>query len=115
VGVGTWGLTLILRDVHDIVPFWDALTTMLSVAAQWLLNTKKVENWLFWIVADCIYIPLYFSKRLDLTGIVYVLFLGMCFLGVRAWIAACREQPLACPGEIRLDGLGATGVTGVTG
>lgn len=92
VVVGTWGLTIVLRQAHDIAPFWDALTTMLSVAAQWLLNTKKLENWGWWMAADCIYIPLYFVKRLDLTGIVYVLFLGMCVLGVRDWVAVYRRQ-----------------------
>lgn len=92
VVAGTWGLTIGLGHAHDVAPFWDALTTMLSVAAQWLLNAKKIENWVFWMAADCIYIPLYFVKRLDLTGIVYVLFLGLCVLGLRAWIAAYRAQ-----------------------
>lgn len=83
----TWGLTVLLRAAHDIAPFWDALTTALSLAAQWLLNLKKFENWYLWIAADVIYVPLYFVKALDLTGIVYVLFLTMCFLGLRAWRA----------------------------
>jgi nicotinamide mononucleotide transporter len=82
---GTWGLTLLLGAVHDIAPFWDALTTCLSLVAQALLNWKKIENWYFWIAADIIYVPLYIVKRLDLTAIVYVLFLTMCFLGLRAW------------------------------
>ncbi len=81
----TWGLTVLLRAAHDIAPFWDALTTALSLAAQFLLNVKKIENWAFWIAADLIYIPLYVVKRLDLTAIVYVLFLGMCGAGVAAW------------------------------
>ena len=34
-----------------------------------------------------VYIPLYFVKRLDLTAIVYVLFLAMCFLGLNVWSA----------------------------
>lgn len=87
---GTWGLTIGLGAAHDVAPFWDALTTMLSVAAQWLLNTKTLENWVFWMVADGIYIPLYFSKRLDLTGIVYVLFLGLCVLGLQSWVRILR-------------------------
>ena len=74
-----------LRAVHDIAPFWDALTTCLSLVAQALLNWKKLENWYFWIAADVIYIPLYVVKRLDLTAIVYMLFLSMCFLGLREW------------------------------
>jgi nicotinamide mononucleotide transporter len=28
---GTWGLTILLGAVHDIAPFWDALTTCLSL------------------------------------------------------------------------------------
>jgi nicotinamide mononucleotide transporter len=83
--LGTWGLTLLLGAAHDIAPFWDALTTCLSLVAQALLNWKKIENWYFWIAADVIYIPLYVVKRLDLTAIVYVLFLGLCFAGVRQW------------------------------
>jgi nicotinamide mononucleotide transporter len=55
------------------------------LAAQWLLNFKKIENWFFWIAADVIYVPLYFAKHLDLTGIVYVLFLTMCFAGLVTW------------------------------
>jgi nicotinamide mononucleotide transporter len=88
VVVGTLGLTLLLRATHDVAPFWDAVTTCLSLAAQWLLNGKRIENWLFWIAADCIYIPLYVVKRLDLTAIVYVLFLSMCIAGIRAWRTA---------------------------
>jgi nicotinamide mononucleotide transporter len=83
--LGTWGLTRLLGAVHDIAPFWDALTTCLSLVAQALLNWKKLENWYFWIAADVIYIPLYVVKRLDLTAIVYMLFLAMCFLGLREW------------------------------
>lgn len=85
VMAATWGLTVLLRAAHDIAPFWDALTTALSLAAQSLLNAKKIENWAFWIAADLIYIPLYVVKRLDLTALVYVLFLGMCGAGVTAW------------------------------
>jgi nicotinamide mononucleotide transporter len=88
--VATWGLTALLRVVHDIAPFWDALTTAISLAAQFLLNCKRIENWAFWIATDLIYIPLYVVKRLDLTAIVYVAFLVMCVAGARAWLRALR-------------------------
>jgi nicotinamide mononucleotide transporter len=91
VVVATWGLTLLLGWARDIAPFWDALTTALSLAAQFLLNAKRIENWAFWVIADIIYVPLYAVKRLDLTAIVYVLFLGLCFAGVAAWRRALRS------------------------
>jgi nicotinamide mononucleotide transporter len=101
--VGTWALTALLDDAHDIAPFWDALTTALSLSAQFLLNWKRIENWAFWIAADVVYIPLYVVKRLDLTAVVYVLFLGLCVAGVRAWqralrpgsVVAASAQPVA--------------------
>jgi nicotinamide mononucleotide transporter len=90
--ISTAVLTVVLRDAHDVAPFWDALTTSLSLAAQYLLNTKRVETWVFWIAADVVYVPLYFSKRLDLTGIVYVLFLALAVTGLRAWWHAYRDE-----------------------
>jgi nicotinamide mononucleotide transporter len=86
----TWGLTLLLRAADDIAPFWDALTTAISLAAQFLLNAKKIENWAFWIAADLVYVPLYVVKRLDLTALVYLLFLGLCAAGVTGWRRALR-------------------------
>jgi nicotinamide mononucleotide transporter len=99
----TWGLTAVLRAAHDIAPFWDALTTALSLAAQFLLNAKRIENWAFWIAADLIYVPLYVVKRLDLTAIVYVLFLGLCGAGVAAWrraLTGTAPGPRAAAGPL---------------
>jgi nicotinamide mononucleotide transporter len=94
----TWGLTMLLGAAHDIAPFWDALTTAVSLAAQFLLNGKRIENWVFWMAADVIYIPLYVVKRLDLTALVYVLFLALCFAGAAAWRRALRApSPAAMP------------------
>ena len=91
VVLATWGLTVLLQAAHDVAPFWDALTTAISLAAQFLLNCKRIENWAFWIAADLIYIPLYVVKRLDLTAIVYIAFLIMCFAGARAWLRALPD------------------------
>jgi nicotinamide mononucleotide transporter len=85
VVLGTLVLTPVLRQAHDIAPLLDALTTSLSLAAQFLLNAKKIQNWLFWIAADVIYTPLYLVKHLNLTGIVYVAFLGLAISGALRW------------------------------
>ena len=84
-GFGTWGLSMILTAVDGSAPFWDAVTTCLALTAQWLLNTRRIETWFFWIAADCIYIPLYVSQGLNLTAAIYGLFLVLCVLGLREW------------------------------
>lgn len=91
VVVATAGLTVLLRAADDVSPFWDALTTALALVAQWLLNTRRIATWYFWIAADCIYVPLYASQGLFLTAVIYVLFLGMCLNGLRLWRAASAE------------------------
>ena len=83
--VATYGMMVYLQRIQDSAPFLDALTTVLSIVAQYILNKKYVENWYFWMLADIIYIPLYIYEQLYLTSVVYVIFLGMCLLGVRAW------------------------------
>ncbi|MGW4247790.1 nicotinamide riboside transporter PnuC [Nocardia sp. NPDC004722] len=94
VVLGTGALYALLNATHDSAPLLDAFTTCLSLAAQWLLNGKRIQNWYFWIAADCVYIPLYAAKHLDLTAVVYVLFLAMCLAGLRSWRRALGDAPL---------------------
>ena len=67
------------------VPFWDSLTTALFFVGMWLMAKKKIENWIVWIVADVISIPLYFYKGLQLTSIQFLIFLIMAVLGYISW------------------------------
>lgn len=87
----TWVMRRILIQVNDAAPFWDALTTVLSLAAQYLLCRKRFENWWFWIAADLIYVPLYLSRQLPLTAVLYGVFLVMCLAGLREWTRSLRK------------------------
>ena len=84
-GAATPALTIYLRTVRDAAPFLDALTTVLSIAAQYMQTRKYIEHWLVWIVADVIYIGLYIARDLRLTAVLYALFLLMCIQGWREW------------------------------
>jgi nicotinamide mononucleotide transporter len=87
----TWGMREVLVRVNDAAPLWDAMTTVLSLAAQYLLCRKRFENWWFWIAADVIYIPLYVSRQLPLTAVLYSVFLAMCLVGVREWSRSLKK------------------------
>jgi nicotinamide mononucleotide transporter len=50
-----------------------------------LLNLKRLETWFVWIAVDIIYVPLYFSRDLNLTALVYIVFLLLCIQGYRQW------------------------------
>jgi nicotinamide mononucleotide transporter len=92
VPLGVWGLCEILIVIQGAAPFADALTTVLSLAAQFLMCRKRLEHWYFWIAADIIYIPLYWSRDLPLTAVLYVVFLVMCLFGLRAWRRSYRAD-----------------------
>jgi nicotinamide mononucleotide transporter len=85
VGAATLVLVPVLRAAHGAAPGWDALTTSMSLGAQLLLNLKRLETWYVWIAVDVIYVPLYFSRDLNLTALVYVVFLALCVQGWRQW------------------------------
>ncbi|MFF1833947.1 nicotinamide riboside transporter PnuC [Streptomyces sp. NPDC058231] len=83
---GTLALTVLLgRATDSTVPFWDALTTALSLAATYGQCRKLVESWWLWIAADLVYIPLYMYKELYATSLLYVGFLALCLTGLRSW------------------------------
>jgi nicotinamide mononucleotide transporter len=88
VGVATLVLVPVLRAAHGAAPGWDALTTSMSLGAQLLLNLKRLETWYVWIAVDVIYVPLYFSRDLNLTALVYIVFLALCVEGWRQWRVA---------------------------
>jgi nicotinamide mononucleotide transporter len=95
VVIGTVGLVLVLRAAGGAAPALDAFTTVLSLAAQYLLNRKVIENWLLWIVADVIYIWLYISRDLRLTAILYFVFLCLCVAGFLSWRRSLKAQAAA--------------------
>lgn len=81
---------LLIRFTPSTVPWWDGLTTALSITAQWMMAKKKLEHWLFWIVTDALSIGLFIYKHLYLTAGLYFIFGIMCALGLRQWMRTWR-------------------------
>lgn len=67
------------------LPYLDSTLTMASLAAQWMIARKYIDNWIWWIAADIIYVPLYFYKGLPLTAFLYLIFMGLCVVGWNDW------------------------------
>lgn len=92
VAISTYVLSHLLAAAGGKFSHVDALTTSMSFGSQWLLNRKRLENWLGWIAVDIIYVPFYFSSGLALTAILYAVYLTMAILGWRAWKETWRRS-----------------------
>jgi nicotinamide mononucleotide transporter len=66
-------------------PWLDSALTCASLAAQWMIAKKYIENWIVWILADLVYLPLYIVKHLPLTAILYFIFLILAVKGYIEW------------------------------
>lgn len=65
--------------------YTDTATTGLFFVGMWLMAKKKLENWIIWIIADSISIPLYFFKGLDFSAILYFVMTIIAIKGYIEW------------------------------
>jgi len=95
--LGAWPLLglLLARHTNSDVPFLDALPTVGSLAGQFLLGRKLVENWPVWVAVNLVSIVLFAVKGLWLTVLLYAIFTVMALAGWRGW------QRLAAAGATR--------------
>jgi nicotinamide mononucleotide transporter len=84
LGIALWGW-IVTSMTDGAAPFWDASIAIGSVAAQFLLVRRMIENWLVWIAVDILAIGLYFDRGLYPTAGLYVVFLIMCIIGWLEW------------------------------
>lgn len=78
--------TLLLSFTHSTVPQLDALTTALSVAAQWLMCHKVIATWVLWFITDVIYGYLYWHKQLPMHTMLMLIYTGMAIAGYYSWL-----------------------------
>ena len=90
-GLAFLALHSVLVAVNGAAPFWDALTTVMSLTAHLYLMWRYVESWYLWIAVDVIYVPLYTSRGLGLTAVLYGAFLLMSVGGLRRFLSLVRE------------------------
>jgi nicotinamide mononucleotide transporter len=75
------------------LPYLDALPAVLSMAAAWLQARKALQSWIFFIVANLIFIGIYAAKGLHVTIILYVVSTALAVFGYREWHRAWSNKP----------------------
>jgi nicotinamide mononucleotide transporter len=67
------------------LPIWDAVTTAFSLVAQYMMNMKIIENWIFWAIVDAIYIFMFLDQHLYYVALLNAIFVVLCVKGFLEW------------------------------
>ena len=101
IGVaGSVVLTAVLIRVHDSAPPLDAVTTVASLIATFMMGRKLMESWWLWIVVNLVYIVMYLVRGLDLTAVLYLLFAIFSVAGLLGWRRIEHERALKSAAEV---------------
>lgn len=67
------------------IPYWDAISTVLSLLAQWLLCIKILQCWIIWFIVDAMIAILQFYKGIPFHSALHWIYLGMAVWGYWRW------------------------------
>ncbi|WP_302480913.1 nicotinamide riboside transporter PnuC [Nostoc sp. TCL240-02] len=68
----------------------DALTTIMSFTAMWLMVQKRIESWYYWLIVDVIGIWLYYVKEVKFIAFLYVTLLLIAINGSISWLKTAK-------------------------
>jgi nicotinamide mononucleotide transporter len=78
-------ISLQLRFTDNPAPYVDSALMVWSLVAQWMTARKWIENWLLWILVNTVSIPLYVTRHLWPTVILYIALWILAVMGYRQW------------------------------
>jgi len=90
ISILTLVIYVLLSDYQNIKSFnivigLESLITAMNFVSMWLMAWKKLENWLLWIVADIMCIPLFFEKAYYISVVQFMVFIVIAVLGYIEW------------------------------
>lgn len=93
VGIAaTLGHGALLHFITDAyAPFIDSAVLVFSVIAQLLLMQRRVESWLFWLLVNSIAVPLFASRELYVTSVLYAAYWINAVVSLLLWRRLARE------------------------
>ena len=75
----------VLRYTNASYPYLDSFCAACSIVAQVLLARKVLENWLIWAFVNAIYVVIYLVKDLQLTALMYGIYIPIVIAGYINW------------------------------
>ena len=76
---------LLYRFTDAYAPFLDSVVLAFSVLGQFLMIGRRVESWWFWLIVNTIAVPLYASRGLYVTSVLYAAFWVNAIVSLARW------------------------------
>ena len=73
-------------------PYVDSMTTFAAIWTTFLVARKVLENWWYWLLIDVVSVAIYWSRGLELTALLFVLYVILIPVGLLQWRKAYRSQ-----------------------
>jgi nicotinamide mononucleotide transporter len=88
---------LLDRFTDAAFPYIDSLTTWAAVWATFLVARKVLENWWYWLVIDVVSVFIYWARDLQLTSLLFVIYVMLVPIGLLNWTRSYREVKQIVP------------------
>ena len=100
IGLGLFILTMFLtyfvyvffNYTLKIPNYIDIFTSGIFFTAMWYMALKKIENWILWIIGDCIAVPLFAYRGLGMLALQYLIFTILAILAYLEWKKYLAKQ-----------------------
>ncbi|WP_295669740.1 nicotinamide riboside transporter PnuC [uncultured Mucilaginibacter sp.] len=92
VVIFTFILGSLLKYTPASFPFLDSFCAACSLVGRVFLARKVLENWLIWIFVNIIYIGIFIFKHLELTAIMYGVYVILALWGYFDWRREYKRQ-----------------------
>lgn len=83
---------LLAEFTNAAYPYLDSLTMWGAMWATFLLARKVLENWWYWLAIDLVLIVINWLSDLQLTAILFVIYVIMIPFGLVSWTRSWRTQ-----------------------
>lgn len=84
--------TALISLTDSVVPWFNGLTSALSIVGMWMLARKYIEQWWVWLVVDVLSAGLYAYKGLHFTAVLYAAYAVIAIAGYMKWKRLMTEQ-----------------------
>ncbi len=83
---------LLHKYTNAYAPWIDSTVLVFSIMAQLLLMKRNVENWAVWLLVNTLSVPLYWSRDLQLTAVLYAAFWVNALWSWKTWVKLEQVQ-----------------------